>query len=246
MDQKKKIRVKNIHFEVADPESAVRWFCENLWFELNACCGTEYEISNGNCRLLITTRYRKKKKYPYNTNFAGYEHIALETADIQKALEYCHTKGMKLETNGGKAFYNPRIWGTGMNYFNIITEFGIKVEISQRLDRNAPASSDRLIGGLEHLGIEVSDLQESVSYYLRNGARRGSDIVENFTENGPVRCTMLQLDDIMIELYQFIEKTDYQNNDNNCICGLVLQNKAVISPYQQTGPDGERVLFCSA
>lgn len=195
--------------------------------------------------MLITTRYRGKKKYPCNTNFAGYEHIALETTDIQQALEYCKKRGMQLETDDGKAFFNPQIWGTGMNYFNIITRFGIKIEVSQRLDRSMPVYADCLIGGLEHLGIEVSDLQESISYYLQNGAREGADIVENFTENGPVRCTMLQLDDIMIELYQFIEKTDYQINDNNCICGLILQNKEVLSPYQQIGPDGERILFCS-
>ena len=51
----------------------------------------------------------------------GFRHIALETHDIEAAIAYCESRGLNLQLgeNGGPR-YSGKVYGTGMNYFNII------------------------------------------------------------------------------------------------------------------------------
>lgn len=240
------VHVDAIQLEAYDPAAAARWFCDELWFEACYKNDDSIRLQNGNCRLLITRKNRAKQIYASDAPFAGYEHLALEAPDIDKALAYCQSKGMVLETdNNGKAFYNPKVWGTGMYYFNILTGFGVKVEISQRLDRPAYCDGSKLVIGLEHLGIEVSDIERSIAYYTELGFAKGCPLVENITaERRHVLCIMMTLEDIILELFQFTDKTAYQTDANNGVQNIVIvKNLHIDTGLLAIGPDAEKAVI---
>lgn len=238
MKQETYSRVAWIQLVTDDPAALANWFCEELWFakvESDDC-----RIIRGNCRIQITKKYTLDKDYSSNTYFSGYEHLALETPDIQEALGYCKQRGMQLETDNGNAFFNPKVWGTGMYYFNILTDFGLKVEISQRLDRKAP-EQDHVVIGLEHLGLETSDIVRSIQYYESLGFSKACNGVENITADGTrVFCQMMTLADVILELYQFPHKTNYCMNENNGFKCLILAGEDRLGEaHLSVGPDGE-------
>lgn len=241
MDQNRSAHVAWIQLEMFDPATVAQWFCRELWFTLDSAAGGAIYIHNGNCRLLLTKRSRQVKAYESDAFFAGYEHLALEAPDIGAALRFCRERGMTLKTDGGAAFYNPKVWGTGMYYFNILTDFGVTVEISQRLDRLAHSEGEKLVVGLEHLGVEVSDLQRSIEYYTGLGFVIGYPPVENIAaQGGRVLCAMMVLDDMVAELFQFVGKTGYQENVNNGVRGLLLTREGASGCGRLSiGPDGE-------
>lgn len=222
--EKNKLHIDWIQLAVKEPEKMMQWLCDNLWFE--QCKKEKHGVVNGNCRFWLekdVSDARLKKADICFGDYGHYEHIALETPDINAALRYCKSRGFCLETRNGEAFYNPKVWKTGMNYFNILTPFGIKLEVAQRLDREYIPSEEKLIIGLEHAGIEVSNIENSVSLYLEKGFQPGYPMVVNETDSGNVKCEMLLLDDVMIELYEFTDKIEYHRNFNSGILGFIFR-----------------------
>ena len=94
----------------------------------------------------------------------GLRHIALETDDIQNALHICKEKGLRLQTSeeGGPRF-NGKVYGTGLHYFNILTDFGLILEITEKHPGSGPRS-EKWAQGLGHIGIQVSNLQCSIAF----------------------------------------------------------------------------------
>lgn len=168
----------------------------------------------------------------------GLRHIALETDDIREALSICRAKGLCLQTaeDDGPRF-SGKVYGTGLCYFNILTDFGVTLEITEK-HAGSRKGSGRWADGLGHIGIQTADLCKSQAFYERLGFHQDFLPVENPVEGGVVRCCMVSRDNVTLELYEFKngEKTG-------------LQSKAALSalilpwlPESIQGPDGERLL----
>ena len=72
----------------------------------------------------------------------------------------CLQKGLAPEHDGGDPFFNPKVFGTGTRYFNLIAPFGTKFEFCQRLDKDYPPDSAEILG-LEHIGLSARDFAAS-------------------------------------------------------------------------------------
>ena len=92
------------------------------------------------------------------------------------------------------------------------------------------------------MGIEVSNIEESIEYYQNLGFIQACPRVQTLTDQGAVLCTMLKLDDFIIELYQFVLKKDYRQNLNNGVQGIVFSRRAGDEYHLLLGPDGEVAL----
>lgn len=192
-------------------------------------------MRNRNCCLRLLQRSGEQcTSRRSEATYVGMEHIALETADILAALDYCKERNLTLDTDNGKPYYNPKVWGTGMYYFNILTDFGVKVEISQRLDRPAP-SAGPLICGLEHFGIQVASMETSLPYYLNLGFEQKYPTVK-ILKKDLVLCAMIGVGDFIAELFEFTDAGNYIPFQNEPIYGLTLTGDQGVL----IGPNGER------
>ena len=227
------MKVLSINLLLEDAQKAKTLFCEDLFFEDMG----ENTLTNHNCTLrLQQQKGRLRQENAANMTYVGLEHIALETADIEKALQYCKQKQLHLETNDGNAFYNPLVWGTGMYYFNILTDFGVKVEVSQRLDRKARAQ-EPLICGLEHLGVQVADIGTSVQYYQSLGFEQPYPTVT--IQNGStVYCAMLESGDFTVELYEFADCANATARGTDPLGSLTLAGVSE-QVAEKIAPNGE-------
>ena len=225
--------IKNIDLLLDDPKVAEDFLCQILFFRRE-----EELLVNGNCRLRLMQRTNEERtiKEPQAT-YVGIEHLALEAADINIALNYCFDQKLVLETDHGKPFYNPNVWGTGLLYFNILTDFGVKIEISQRLDRPAQTAAPPIFG-MEHLGVQVADMDKSLSYYLSLGFTQSYPTVEIITSDR-ILCSMIAAGDFTVELYEFTSSSNYKSFTNEPLAGLVLMNIPGRSDTL-TGPNGEK------
>ena len=109
---------------VEDVPGAKRWLCENLFFVEEDHKGMIC-LRNGNFRLVLREdKEHLADKYGPDDMCLGFRHIALETHDIEAAIAYCESRGLNLQLgeNGGPR-YSGKVYGTGMNYFNIIKNY---------------------------------------------------------------------------------------------------------------------------
>lgn len=226
-----------IQLRVPQPLQAAEWFCRELGFAILERKEHLLRIEKGNCRFLITEGADKA----ISGNTGVYEHVALEAADIEAALKYCRNRGMVLETDHGKPFYNPKVWGDGMDYFNILTDFGVKVEISRQTAKSPEPWNKCPVKDMEHLGVQVSDIRKSAAYYAELGFSTGWPLIENeLADGGTVLCTMQKRDDVTLELYQFPGKPSPAGiGDSGIICLIFPEKGLDGGGYLSAGPDGE-------
>ena len=215
-----------IELQVPDRKRAAEWFCRYLFFsaeEKEDCL----LLRNGNVRLILRTRTGDG---------------SLESADPDAMIQYCKEQGLRLQlSQSGGALYNGKVFGTGMEYFNILTDFGLVVEISQKLHVKKE-SNGPVIEGLEHIGLQVSDVMEAVRFYEKLGFCREFEPVKNHSENGPVVCCMVSAGATVIEIYSFLELTSLKKSEVPVISSLILGNSnAVLLGYAKLlyGPAGE-------
>lgn len=195
--------IYGIRLQVDEPEQAAEWLCENLFFEREAD-GTELLLVNGGFHLILSGGCKKGKRAKNKAApYMGINHAALETWDIRRALQYCRERGLWLEVNEqGGPRHSGKVYGTGMDYFNIISGFGFTIEVSQKLHcRRTP--TENIIHGLEHVGVQVRDLDEAVRFYEGLGFTKDFEPVANESEDGPVRCCMVSSAGTTVELYAF-------------------------------------------
>ena len=224
---------------IYEVQEFISWMCENFCFTEQPVQEEDYRsITNGNCRIRV---YQADKLcepfYGDGGAYTGWEHIALETADINLAFEHCKAKGFRLELCEGRPFYNPGVWGTGMWFFNVFTDFGIKLELAQRLD-TPPLEYTQLCFGLEHYGCPVYDMQEMKKFYMDLDF---TDLMsERLGEEGSyVYCSMMGLGDNIVELYETtgIPHTKYEGKAFDSILIEGLDEKAGLVQ----SPNGEKI-----
>ena len=152
----------------------------------------------------------------------GLRHIALEADDIHEALARCRAQGLRLQTapDGGPRL-SQKVYGTGLRYFNILTEFGVVIEVTEKHPGSAP-KAERPGWGLGHVGIQVPELAGSLRFYEELGFRQDFAPVKNETPDGPVDCCMVTRAGLTLELYAFTRYADAPVQTHPAFSELVI------------------------
>ena len=223
------MRLHCIELPVPSPEEAGRWLESVLHF-LPVGDGRLYVC--GNCRLrLVTAEGNAPICAPGEV--VGLEHIALETPDAGALLRALPSKGLELEHDRGVPFFNPKVFGTGTKYFNLIAPFGTKFEFCQRLDKDYPSDSSEILG-LEHIGLSAHDFAASFRELSAYGFRPQFAPVENDTARGRVQCVVLD-GPAPIELYSFEGAQAFPEADPTRAPRLVFRANAEASLKERNG-----------
>ncbi|MEA4998329.1 MAG: VOC family protein [Candidatus Limiplasma sp.] len=203
--------------QTEDVDSARRWLCNELFFEAS----DNGDLCSGDFTLRLTPGpARMVAAPPSGTYHTGFAHIALAAADIDEALSYCRARDMTLQTDQGVSFVNPKVFGQGERYFNILTPFGVTVEVAQRIEHPC-AKSSLPLRGLDHLGVPCANFTEELAAFAALGFTPLFQPVEN--ENpaeGRIRCCMLSDRFLTLELYQFLDQTPLPMPDDAPLRGV--------------------------
>ena len=98
--------------------------------------------------------------------------------------------------------FMKEFWSNGAKYVMLKGPMGEKVELNQRLDLSPSRRAD-MFGGWSHLGIPVTNIEESLTFYRRFGFQ--TIMTAEIPEQGDVvRAAMLEKDRFVIELYQLV------------------------------------------
>lgn len=89
-----------------------------------------------------------------------------------------------------------------MDYVNPICPFGFGLEICQRLD--LPSTPMTLLtDGLEHIGIPVPEIEQSVEFYQNLGFSKASSAEIHRADGKKIYCVMMQGWGVTLELFEF-------------------------------------------
>ena len=186
---------------LADPAEAGRWFSQALGLSLEGE-GSCLTARSGDCRIFLE---RDPDPAPAQTAAEGYytglAHIALRSTDLPASVRLCTERGARL-AGAEQISYNPGIWGTGMDYVNPLCPFGVGMEISQRLDLPA-GPMEQATDGLEHIGIPVAQIEESVAWYRSLGFEKASGTEIHREDGAQIFCVMMSGYGVILELFEF-------------------------------------------
>ncbi len=178
---------------VAQPGLAADWFCSNFGFQRAEPCADV--VVSGNLAIQLEQENAQTNRAP-----TGLAHVALNAYDIDAALEKCMAAGLAVDSDHGKPYFNPQIWGTGTRYFNIAAPFGVTVEVCQRLDKTV-GCPERNIEGLEHIGVFVESAEKSLAYYTSIGFEQLCPLVVNEKAAADIHCVMVGKGDMVLEIF---------------------------------------------
>lgn len=221
-----------VRLTVPDPELAAQWLEDNLFFSATAN-GAGILVTNGNCLLELLPGQSAALDVPAaGTYFAGLAHIALRTRNIEEAITWCQSRGLDLQLDHGRRFYNPKVFGEGEYFFNIISPFGVMFEVSQRLAEPSPCQNP-VICGLDHLGLPSADFAAAVDVFSQLGFVADFAPVENWNATeGRILCGMFSQEDplgqrITLEIYQFLDWQAVPMPGSYGIKGLLLGQSGI-------------------
>lgn len=215
------------------PEEAAAYFQKYLMFK--AVPGKDTAVQSGSFQVAFCQCNQPLEKYQPDAMLCGLRHIAIETDDIANALAYFKEHGLRLQTNDdGKPRFNPKVYGTGLHYFNILTDYGVTIEITQK-HTGSSLPADQVIWGLGHIGIQVSDLESALNFYEGLGFSRDFPPVENETVDGPVQCCMMTKDGVTLEIYAFLNHSNAPKQISPVFASLTIPGLN----RKMQGPGGE-------
>lgn len=208
---------------VPDVQAASNWLCENLFF-VQVQAG---ELCNGDCTLYLEQGTSCTPPPPSCGSYhTGLAHIALAAASIDEALDHCQGCGLSLQTQNGKSFFNAGVFGEGEWYFNILTPFGVVIEIAQR--QASPLKGTTPICGLDHLGVPCSDFKGEVKALERLGFTSLFAPVHNYNQTeGHIICCMLSDGSVTLEAYQFLDMIPCPPPEVTALRGICSDHDAV-------------------
>ena len=218
-----------------DPAKAA----DRLSQKLNLACrqdGADYVVDVPGCEIRFTKGGIGPAQEAQEGYYVGLQHLAFNSTDLAASVRKCLEHGTEL-TNGEAISYNPKIWGTGMNYVNPVCPDGYGLEICQRLDLPA-AEMSGMTAGMEHIGIPVRNLEESIAWYEQLGFKAGTIVLNHRdSDNADIHCAMLEGDGVILETYEF-EHMDHEPFVNQPFHALRFagEKDAIL-----TGPNGETV-----
>lgn len=199
-------RIGAARIRTPHPEQAASFLRRHLWCE--GVEGRETAVRSGDFEIGFVPWDGALDPNGPDDMLCGLRHIALEADDINGALAQCRAQGLRLQTapDGGPRL-SRSVYGTGLRYFNILTDFCVTIEVTEKHSADAPKAA-RPVWGLGHVGIQVPELAQSLRFYEDLGFRRDFAPVTNETPDGPVDCCMVTRDGLTLELYAFTRHAD--------------------------------------
>jgi catechol 2,3-dioxygenase-like lactoylglutathione lyase family enzyme len=130
------------------------------------------------------------------------DHFALDVLDIQDAIQTHLERGIALHpsTAGGPKSFP--LFAKGVNYVFFSGPFTEKIEFIQALHLD-PLRRDENVGGWNHLGVPVTDLEQSKAFYRQFGFEEIA-YGELPVGTDKKRISMIEKDGFSIELYQLV------------------------------------------
>ena len=195
------------------------------------------EIVLKDCRIAFVSGEVRKLPEKPEGYYVGLDHLAFRSTDLAYSVKRCLERGTPLK-NGSEISYNPQIWGPGMDYVNPLFAGSVGTEICQRLDL-PEKRMDTVTDGLEHIGIPVRDLSESIRFYERFGFTVGTHVLNHRESDGAdIDVAMLVGDGVILETYEFLHM-DHEEYKDQPFAALVFRGEQE-GRYQ--GPNGETIL----
>ncbi len=207
----------SIQIQVADPQFAAQWLTDNLFFQTisknNSLSAKQRQVSVSNENLvieLISGSANPLTNPPKGHYYTGLAHIALRTMNIMEAVDWCRKRELTILLNDGQPFFNPKVYGGGARYFQVVTPFGLTIEISQRVDFISPFQKT-IISGLCHVGLPSPTIESEMAFFHQLGFQNDFAPVTNWNEaEGTIFCCMLSQKDpagneLTVEIYQFAD-----------------------------------------
>ena len=115
-----------------------------------------------------------------------------------------------------------------MNYFNIISGYGFTIEVSQKLHKKIPPNRTPICG-LEHVGLQVSDLSAAIQFYENLGFTACFDPVVNHVDGHTILCCMVAAGETVIEIYKFHDLPELSVQRHPVIERLILGGNDYLS-----------------
>ena len=201
MKTQSELNFVGIQLRVQDPEAVSQWLSDTLGIARRSV-GPGWKMGWQGCEIHIC---KSVEAAPFQEAGEGYytglAHIALRSSDLRGAVQLCIQKGIVL-AGGQEISHNPDIWGPGMDYVNPICPFGFGLEICQRLD--LPSTPMTLLtDGLEHIGIPVPEIEQSVEFYQNLGFSKASSAEIHRADGKKIYCVMMQGWGVTLELFEF-------------------------------------------
>ena len=133
------------------------------------------------------------------------DHLAIDTADIEYSMKEFLLKGAQLDSttiNGPVLLEN--FFSKGVKYINFVGPNCETVELSQNLALE-DCINKSVLKGWSHLGIPVTDINTSNSFYKDLGFVEVMN-AEVKREDGVIKASFMDLNGFHIELYQLFGK----------------------------------------
>lgn len=235
--------IYGVKIYVSDIKKTAEWLCQNLFF-IRESQDREWILKSGNFRIILVEKCKDRENLKYNeAMYLGISHIALETENIEKAISYCKSKKLQLELGvNGEAMHNDKVYGTGMNYFNIVTEYGFTIEISQKIHVFGKKKQKNIINGLEHIGLQTNNIMQSLKFYEDLGFKRAFEPVCNEKDGHQIYCCIVTSGGTSIELYEFHDIPNLAPPAACILDTLIIENKGSQKKIQKIkGPMEEKL-----
>lgn len=131
--------------------------------------------------------------------YTGLAHLAFRRQDLVGATKRLQMANIPI-VQGNHIPFNPKVWGTGMCYVNPVCDFGFGLELCQRLDL---PDTDKFTG-IDHIGIPVADMAESLAFYKALGFAVASDVnILRAADGAIIHNVMAAGYGTVLELYEF-------------------------------------------
>jgi catechol 2,3-dioxygenase-like lactoylglutathione lyase family enzyme len=202
---------QHLGIPVLDIDQAKAWYTEKLGFEVihePRIATDEGEIKVaflklGNMTLECYQLVGKELEEIRTRGHGHIDHFTIDVLDIDQALGDALKNGAELDesTPDGPVLI-ALFWSKGAKYVMLKGPMGEKVELNQRLDLD-PSRRSEMLGGWNHLGIPVTEIEKSKAFYSKFGFQEIMN-AEIPVDEDAVKAVMIQKDDFIIELYQLV------------------------------------------
>jgi catechol 2,3-dioxygenase-like lactoylglutathione lyase family enzyme len=202
--------VQHLGIFVPDIEKAVEFYSEKLKFS------TDYTPSiatdEGNIQIAFMERDGMLVELvqlvgdeleEVKTRGDGHiDHFAIDVFDIDNAIQTHLERGMDLHPSTADGAQSFPLFSEGVKYVFFSGPFNEKIEFNQALHLD-PKRREENVGGWNHLGVPVVDLDQSKAFYSQFGFKEIT-YGEHPLGDEVIKVSMMQKDGFTIELYQLV------------------------------------------
>lgn len=167
------------------------------------------------------------------------DHFAIDVLDVNAATEEMLSKGAKFDpgTPDGPVGI-PQFWSKGVEYLFLDAANGEKVELNQRLDL-AQDRRENNFNGWSHLGIPVTDIDQSEAFYKQFGFEKVMNAVIPVGDE-QIRASMMEFKGFTLEFYQLLpaDLEEIRSRKDGFIDHVALDVKDVDQAFEELTAKG--------